>query len=109
MMHPASMRPLVSCARRSMPAQHCLCCCWGGAELARSGGMVTVLDTTHSARIPQHHEATSRLYSAHNTPVVGKTHEPPPSLCACIAPALALTLALAHAYASCSRSKARCT
>ena len=56
MMHPASMRPLVSCARRSMPAQHCLCCCWGGTELARrwmgSGGMVTALHTTHSARIP---------------------------------------------------------
>ena len=47
MMRPASMQPLVRCARRGMPAQHCLCCGWGGQN-SRAGGWTLVGWSQHS-------------------------------------------------------------
>ena len=33
----ASTQPLIRCARRGMPAQHCLCCSWGGQNSRAAG------------------------------------------------------------------------
>ena len=75
MMRPASMQPLVRCAQRSMPAQHCFCCCWGGQN-SRAGGWAVVGWSHHSTLRGLHASLLPASHSRHPSRVSDAQEQP---------------------------------